>query len=87
MKNPTATGSCLCGQVSYAISDDFGIFQYCHCSRCRKFTGNAHAATIIIAIEHFKWTSGEALIGSFEPEDTKHFATAFCKTVDLHYLG
>jgi len=30
MSNPTATGSCLFGQVSYAISDNLGIFQYCH---------------------------------------------------------
>ena len=89
MSNQPSSGSCLCGKVSYEVSDNLGIFQYCHCSRCRKFTGSAHAANIIIAIDHFKWISGEALVSSFEPEDTKHFATAFCKNCgsSLPWLG
>lgn len=79
MNNQSANGSCLCGKVSYEITGNLNIFQYCHCSRCRKFTGSAHAANIIIAPEHFRWTSGEDLVGRYEPEDTKHFATSFCK--------
>ena len=79
MSHQIANGSCLCGEVTYKITGNLGIFQYCHCSRCRKFTGSAHASNIIIALEHFKWTSGEALVGRFEPKETKHFATSFCK--------
>lgn len=72
-------GSCLCGKVHYEISGTLGIFQYCHCSRCRKFTGSAHAANIIIAPDQFKWVKGEEYLGRFEVADAKHFATSFCK--------
>jgi hypothetical protein len=73
------TGSCLCNKVTYAITGNLGIFQYCHCSRCRKFTGSALAANLLVSPEDFKWLSGEDKVGRYEPEDTKHFATSFCK--------
>ena len=72
-------GSCLCGEVAYAISGSAGIFQYCHCSRCRKFTGSAHAANLFVRPDQFAWTRGEEFVGTFAPDNTKHFATAFCK--------
>jgi len=73
------TGSCLCDAVRYELSDTLGIFQYCHCSRCRKFTGSAHASNLFVKPEHFSWNQGEAFVGRYEPEDTKHFATCFCR--------
>ncbi len=73
-----STGSCLCGEVHYEITGSLGIFQYCHCSRCRKFTGSAHAANIIVAPNQFKWIKGEEYLGRFEVAEAKHFATSFC---------
>lgn len=78
-KNKVTSGSCLCGKVSYEFSGNLGIFQYCHCSRCRKFTGSAFASNILVALDDFKWITGNELVGRFEPEETKHFATSFCK--------
>ena len=75
----TIDGSCLCGAVSYQYRDDVKVFQYCHCSRCRKVTGSAHAANIIIDPANFQWTRGEEFVGRFELPDAKHFATSFCK--------
>lgn len=72
-------GSCLCGQVSYEIQAPIKVFQYCHCSRCRKFTGSAHAANFFVLPEQFQWLSGAELIGRFELPDTQYFATCFCK--------
>ena len=77
-KNNSAQGSCLCGQVIYEISGHLNIFQYCHCSRCRKFTGSAHASNLLVKPEHFRWLAGQEHVRQFAPEDTKHFATAFC---------
>ena len=79
MDQSKASGSCLCKKVSYEISANLGIFQYCHCSRCRKFTGSAHAANLLVSPQHFKWIIGEEYVGRFEPAETKHFATSFCK--------
>lgn len=73
-----ATGSCLCGKVKYEITGNLGIFQYCHCSRCRKFTGSAHAANLLVKPEQFKWLAGEESVGRFEHPDARHFATSFC---------
>lgn len=72
------SGSCLCGEVEYEFSGTMGVFQYCHCSRCRKFTGSAHAANIFVKKEQFQWLKGEHLLQRFEPENTKYFATCFC---------
>ena len=72
------TGSCLCKSVTYAIRGNLGIFQYCHCSRCRKFTGSAFAANLLVAPEDFRWLTGEASVARFELEGARHFATSFC---------
>ena len=79
MSEGTAKGSCLCGTVRYEISGNLGIFQYCHCSRCRKFTGSAHSANLIVSPDQFHWLSGEADVGRFEHSEARHFATCFCK--------
>lgn len=73
------TGSCLCQSVSYQITTPFITFQYCHCSRCRKVTGSAHASNIIMNPEQFQWLKGEELVGRFEPAEAKNFASCFCK--------
>lgn len=72
-------GSCLCGEVGYEYSGDVRVFQYCHCSRCRKFTGSAHAANIIIDPANFRWTRGESLVGRYEVPGAKFHATSFCR--------
>ena len=72
-------GSCLCGAVGYEFNNPIGIFQYCHCERCRKFTGSAHAANLFVKPENFTWTQGEDSVGHYQLKDTKYFATAFCK--------
>ena len=73
-----ARGRCLCHQVSYAIWGHLGLFQYCHCSRCRKFTGSAFAANLLVAPDDFRWLSGEEFVGRYELGDAEHFATSFC---------
>ena len=72
-------GSCLCQAVTYQFHGPEYVFQYCHCSRCRKFTGSAHASNLIIDPKNFEWLSGEDMVGRFEPAEAKHFATCFCK--------
>lgn len=71
-------GSCLCGAVSYQFHGPEYLFQYCHCSRCRKFTGSAHSAHILIDPNNFEWLQGEDMVGRFDHPEAKHFATCFC---------
>ena len=56
MSEAIVRGSCLCGAVEYRVATDDGNFQYCHCSRCRKTGGAAHAANVIVPSGRFQWT-------------------------------
>lgn len=89
MLNHEITGRCLCNRVAYVIKGHLGIFQYCHCSRCRKFTGSAFAANLLVSPADFQWLRGEEFVGRYEVEDAKHFATSFCKNCgsSLPWLG
>jgi len=79
MEHSSVKGSCLCGEVQYEFVDGVRTFQYCHCSRCRKFTGAAHAANIILDPASFRWLKGEDQVGRYEVPDATYHATAFCK--------
>lgn len=77
--NLPVEGSCLCKAVKYRITGEPMGFQYCHCSRCRKFTGAAHAANVFVATDSFTWLTGKDSVGTFRLEADPPFATAFCK--------
>src|SRR3954465_3614797 len=62
---PMHKGSCLCGAIKYEIHGDLGPAFYCHCSRCRKASGSAFAANVVVAAKDFVVVEGEALLGSF----------------------
>jgi hypothetical protein len=72
-------GSCLCGAVAYEVTEPFAHFLYCHCTRCRKATGAAHAANAVVKPEAFRWTRGEADVARFDLPTARSFATAFCR--------
>jgi len=78
MNQGSCSGSCLCGAVGYEIRPPYAFFQYCHCSRCRKFSGSAHAANILVAEGQFVWTQGEDQVRRYEVPDAKYYCTAFC---------
>ena len=42
--NSRLTGTCLCGDVQYEVSDEFSYALNCHCSNCRRATGSAFKA-------------------------------------------
>jgi len=79
MENAKVFGSCLCGEVAYQFVGPIKVFQYCHCSRCRKFTGSAHASNILVDPVQFSWLRGMESVGRFELPEARHFATSFCK--------
>ncbi len=78
MSETETGGSCLCGAVSYRLSGPYRFFKYCHCSRCRKATGSAFAANILVPVDQFSWQSGKDLLRRFELPGAKGFSTTFC---------
>lgn len=70
-------GSCLCGEVRFEISGEFDSFFLCHCSRCRKDSGSAHAANLFSSTARLDWLSGEDKIRTFKLPATQH-QKSFC---------
>ena len=77
--NGTASGSCQCGAVTFEITGDFQGFFLCHCKRCRKDTGSAHAANLFASAARLTWLSGDDNIATYTVPETRH-AKSFCKT-------
>jgi hypothetical protein len=78
MSSEAVTGSCLCGSVKFEVEPPFAGFRYCHCSRCQKASGSAHAANLFVPEKQFKWVAGESLIKRFDLPGAKRFAVWFC---------
>lgn len=70
-------GSCLCGEVRFEVIGDFEQFFLCHCGRCRKDTGSAHAANLFSSSATLDWLSGEGKIKTFRLPSTRH-ERSFC---------
>lgn len=70
-------GSCLCGRVMFQISGPFEHFFLCHCPRCRKGSGSAHAANLFSTRASLDWLSGNEQVRSFRVDGTRH-ERCFC---------
>lgn len=75
----TVGGSCLCGGITFEITGAFDSFFLCHCARCRKDTGSAHAANLFSATARISWLSGEERIRTYRLPSTRH-RRSFCGT-------
>lgn len=73
------SGSCLCGAVRFEIEGDFERFFLCHCDRCRKGTGSAHAANLFSTTATLTWLSGEALATTYQVPSSRH-QRSFCSS-------
>jgi len=71
-------GSCLCGDVAYAIDGAPLRFMYCHCSRCRLARGAAHASNLFYAADGFRWLRGADEVVDYALPGARYFAVAFC---------
>ena len=71
-------GSCLCGRVRFELSAPPLFIACCHCSRCRRFTGSAHAANLFVRPADLEWLRGEDGLGGYVLEGEPRFPTAFC---------
>ncbi len=78
MTTTTLTGSCLCNSVRYKVSGCFNHFFLCHCQRCQKGTGSAHAANLFASDGELQWLSGTDLVSVFRLPETRHMRS-FCR--------
>jgi hypothetical protein len=74
-------GSCLCGAVTYETTGTPIAFDLDHCSRCRKSSGSAFRAELIVRAADFRWIDGGSLVKVYEApvrEGPPAYRRAFC---------
>ncbi len=79
-RSDAVTGHCQCGTVSFEYTGEPTMVMNCHCSRCRKVKGAAHATNVFVKGDQLRWTGGEDNITNYAHTGAKVFGNAFCKT-------
>ena len=72
-------GSCLCGEVTFAVSGAPARWMQCHCSRCRRGRSAAHGSNAFYAPAQFAWRTGRERVRLYRPPDALRFGVAFCE--------
>jgi hypothetical protein len=75
----TPRGSCLCGAVAFRIEGEPLRAVSCHCGRCRKARGAAHATNLVVPIEGVRFTRGEDALGGYKIPEARFFKQTFCR--------
>jgi hypothetical protein len=78
MNDPVLHGGCLCGAVTFELSPPFIAMYHCHCSRCRKSSGGAHATNLRATAGQVRWLTGEQLIARYRLPTAQRFGKWFC---------
>jgi hypothetical protein len=71
-------GSCLCGGVQFELTGRINPIGMCHCSLCRKASGVASNAGLLVGRDDLKWLSGEDLLQTYSRPTGWH--NTFCRT-------
>lgn len=75
------TGHCLCEGVQFEVAEVVGPLELCHCTRCRRVTGSAFFAGLVVSTRGYRMTQGRELVHHFElpvREAPPAYATFFC---------
>jgi len=78
VRDEVVTGGCLCGKVTFEYSDSPKFMMNCHCTRCRKVKGAAHATNAFVPLSNFRWTKGEDDTVVYDLPEAERFGNAFC---------
>jgi hypothetical protein len=81
----TLHGSCLCGGVTYVVTQPFLRVNVCHCSRCRKHSGAGGLVQARVPRDGFELLTGADLIQTFRPPGA--MAKAFCRVCGSSLFG
>jgi ADP-ribosyl-[dinitrogen reductase] hydrolase len=81
----TLKGSCLCGAVRYQVNRLDMPIAHCHCMTCRKAHAAGYTSTAGVMREHFRWTTGEDRLSTYEssPGKLRHF----CSVCGTHLMA
>jgi hypothetical protein len=72
-------GSCLCGGVTFELTEPATIARFCHCSRCRKARAAAFASNLLVPDSAIRFTRGAELLASYKIPEALRFTQSFCR--------
>jgi len=72
-------GSCACGKMRFELDGRPFRMHHCHCGRCQRARGGAHATNVLYKIEALRYTDGEDLLVDFNLPGAEFFGTSFCR--------
>ncbi|WP_156013227.1 GFA family protein [Thioalkalivibrio sp. HK1] len=73
-------GRCLCQAAAYEVKGPLQRLYHCHCSRCRKAKGAAHATNAFAAIDDVRYLRGESSLRTYRLPGARTFSHVFCPT-------
>jgi hypothetical protein len=72
-------GSCSCAKMRFELDARPLRMHHCHCARCRRARGGAHATNVIYPLDALRYTQGEQLLADFNLPGAQFFGTSFCR--------
>jgi len=73
----TKAGSCLCGAITFEVTQLEPKMAHCHCTMCRKFHGAAFATYGEAKADNFFWKTGQELLKEYRADNgtTRRFCS------------
>jgi hypothetical protein len=72
------SGSCACGRMHFELDARPIRMHHCHCIRCQRARGSAHATSVIYPLTALRYTQGEDALVDFDLPGAEFFGTSFC---------
>lgn len=74
------SGSCACGDVRFELAGRPKLMRHCHCTRCQRARGAAHASNIVWPLDGMRYLSGGDQVVDFPLPGAQFFGVAFCSS-------
>lgn len=81
----TLAGSCLCGEVHYAVRGPLVGIGHCHCRTCRKAHGAAFGTFAVVTADAFSWKRGAEQLSRYGAGGDR--TRAFCSRCGTTLTG
>ncbi len=78
-------GSCLCGGVTFEVTEPFSRVSFCHCTTCKAISGGPGSATGRVPTSAIHVLTGRELIRTYQPDEGT--AKSFCGVCGSNLFG
>jgi hypothetical protein len=78
-------GSCLCGGVTFELTQPFVRISMCHCTTCKAISGGVGTATGRVPTSAVRVLTGRDLVTTYQPDEG--LAKSFCSVCGSNLFG